>query len=347
MTGWASALAALVLAVTGTPVFTFQDARITESSNLVLSGTLAYTTNDSGDSGRVFVVDTTTGKTVGVTTYAAKATDVEAITAGPGGKLWIGDIGDNNGVRKSITVYEIPMPSTGIKTVKPVAYTLTYDGGARDAETLLVDPVTAQLYVVSKGLAGGSVFKAPETLSTTTANVLTQVGSVGGMITDGTFLPDGKHVLIRDYSQAMVLDTTTWKQVAKFALPEQQQGEGIAVQGSNVWVSSEGAHSQVLQMAMPQDALDAIANKTPTPTPDATRSDSAHNGTISSITWWLDHVVPWVLLAGWLALFVYAGFAIRRMRRERRRRRAEAASGGGPTASRSVGTRRRSASKPY
>ena len=47
--------------------FTFQDNEIVESSGIAVVGDLVATTNDSGDTGRVFAVDPATGETVGTT----------------------------------------------------------------------------------------------------------------------------------------------------------------------------------------------------------------------------------------------------------------------------------------
>ena len=71
----------------GDEVLAFQDPAIVESSGLVaLDDGLFATTNDSGDSGRVFTVDGD-GETVGVTTWASTPDDVEALA--PAGR-WRG-----------------------------------------------------------------------------------------------------------------------------------------------------------------------------------------------------------------------------------------------------------------
>ena len=76
------------------PAFRFADPEIVESSGLVVlpgagrDAGLVVTTNDSGDSGRVFTVDPATGDTVGVTSWPTDPDDVEALApAGPGPRL--------------------------------------------------------------------------------------------------------------------------------------------------------------------------------------------------------------------------------------------------------------------
>ena len=79
----------------GRVVFRFQDPAIVEASGLVVQDGLFLTTNDSGDTGRVFAVDPDTGRTTGVTTWASEPQDVEALAPAGGGEVWVGDIGDN------------------------------------------------------------------------------------------------------------------------------------------------------------------------------------------------------------------------------------------------------------
>jgi hypothetical protein len=244
-----------------TTLFTIQDAAISESSGLVDQGSTVLTINDSGDGPVIYVIDSRTGQTVGHTTYSSDGvTDVEAIAQGRHGVVWVGDIGDNDGVRDHVSVYRVGRVGPGETTVSARRYDLSYRGGARDAETLLVDPEDGRLYVVSKGLFGGQLFAAPRVLSADSVNVLKPVGRVGGLVTDGEFLPDGKHVLLRDYSDASVYAFGPWRRVGHWTLPSQPQGEGISLRpsGTRVIVSSEGDRQPVLSVPMPSRLLAAL-----------------------------------------------------------------------------------------
>ena len=255
------------------PVFTFQDDEITESSGLVDDGAHVLTVNDSGAGAVVYVVDRETGATVGRTTYTDDlVVDVEAMAAGPEGRLWVGDIGDNPGHRSSVAVYEMEMPGEGDVTVPSTRYELVYEGGPRDAETLLVHPRTGRLYVVSKGLFGGKVYEAPPRLSADRANVLRPVGDVGGLVTDGAFFPDGRFAAVRSYGSLTVLDGDRWRSVQGMQLPEQNQGEGLAMEasGTAVLVSTEGALSDVLHVPLPQEIVDRVGPPSPTAEPSPT-----------------------------------------------------------------------------
>lgn len=244
---------------------TFQDPEIVEASGLVARDDLFVTANDSGDSGRVFTVDRD-GRTVGVTSWG-DAVDVEAVAPAGRGQVLVGDIGDNTGVRDSVRLLRVPV-GRGDRDVTPTAYDVVYPDGPQDAESLLVHPVTGQVLIVTKGVFGGKVMAAPRRLSGDGDNELTAVGSVIGIATDGAFFPDGKHLVIRDYSSAVVYSWPDLEVVGKVPLPQQPQGEGIAIdEDGAVFVSSEGAQSEVLRISLPawiRQALDPPPDSAPT-----------------------------------------------------------------------------------
>lgn len=238
--------------------FRFSDPDIVESSGLATltapSGAgLVVTTNDSGDSGRVFAVDPDTGDTVGVTSWTPEPTDVEALAPAGPGHVWVGDIGDNRHVRSSVEVLRVPV-GRGSNTVAPETYELVYPDGARDAEALLRHPLTGQLFVVTKGVFAGAVYAAPLPLRADRANRLVEVAEVPGIVTDATFLPGGGGVVMRTYSDAYLSAYPSWQPVSSWDLPEQDQGEGIALVGRDLLVSTEGARSQVLSVPLPPEA---------------------------------------------------------------------------------------------
>ena len=240
------------------PAFRFGDPEIVESSGLVaLPGTgrggLVVTTHDSGDSGRVFTVDAATGATAGVTTWAGDPEDVEALAPAGPDHVWVGDIGDNRHSRGSVEVLRVPV-GRGDVTATPEVHELVYPDGAHDAEALVSHPLTGQLFVITKGVFAGSVYAAPPRLRTDRPNRLVEVGEAPGLVTDATFLPGGGGVVMRTYSTAHLASFPSWQSVESWDLPDQDQGEGIALAGRGLLVSSEGARSQVLAVALPSSA---------------------------------------------------------------------------------------------
>jgi hypothetical protein len=241
----------------GHSVFAFEDPAIVEASALVVHDGLFLTTNDSGDTGRVFAVDRS-GHTVGVTHWSADPTDTEALAPAGQGFVWVGDVGDNQGRRSSIEIARVPAGG-GDRTVHPATYRLAYPDGPTDAETLLRDPTSGRLYVASKNVFGGVLYAVPQHLDASVANRLKAVGRVLPVATDGSFFPDGKHLIVRNYGSAVVYAWPSLQPVGSFALPRQRQGEGIAVAvDGKVYVSSEGAHADVLEVTLPPKIRAAV-----------------------------------------------------------------------------------------
>lgn len=136
---------------------------LVETSGIVASrrspGVL-WAHNDSGDSPRIFALDTE-GRALG--TYAvqsAEALDWEDIAAGPGpeegtGYLYIGDIGDNPETRASVAIYRVLEPAVDPAapadgTLEAERMDVTYEDGASDSETLFFDPESGALFTVQK-----------------------------------------------------------------------------------------------------------------------------------------------------------------------------------------------------
>ncbi len=201
-------------------VGTFVDTRIDEASGIVESRSLPgvlWTHNDSGDSARFFAASTG-GTILGVFNLSgASAFDWEDIALGPksggGNYLYLGDIGDNDTVRSEIAIYRVDEPqiATGA-TIAATDYSrarLQYPDGPHNAESLIVDPLTGELYIVTKS-AVGSVYRA-------SADTFDHPGQLNALESLGHLTvplhkpsaadisPDGSQILIRDRSTTAYL----------------------------------------------------------------------------------------------------------------------------------------------
>jgi hypothetical protein len=274
--------------VPSTRLFSFQGDDVFESSGLVDRGDVVYTNNDSGDDAVVYGVDARTGRVVSRTTYADSATDVEAVAPGSHGTVWAGDTGDNRANRDDVQVYRL-VPRDGDHP--GTRYDLAYPDGSHDAETLLVQPRTQRVFVVTKSAFGGTVYAAPRDLSTTATNRLRPFARVGGLVTDGTFFPDGKHVLLRTYGTATVYTFPGFEPTGTVTLPPQPQGEGISVSASGrVLVGSEGVGADVLQVRLPArltapDAPVSTTGPVPATTPPSEAGGTGSGRTRSTGDW--------------------------------------------------------------
>jgi len=299
--------AAVVLALVGRVVFSFVDPSITESSGLVDLGSVMVTMNDSGGDPDVFVVDPRTGRTVGRTTYADRVTDVEALAPGGGDIVWVGDIGDNDERRDSVQVYRVPV-TRGDHRVEAPSYDLVYPDGPHDAESLVAAP-DGRLYVITKGLLGGTAYVAPKRLDPAGPNRLQPVASVDIWATDAALFPDGRHLLVRGYDSAVVYSFPDFQPLASLDLPRQRQGEGVSIGSSGrIRLSSEGRNSAVLEVKLPAEVQTIIdggkltATLSPGPSP---QHGSPARGTTAAPRWLLVAGIAGLVASGvFLALLV-------------------------------------------
>jgi hypothetical protein len=268
---------------------------INESSGIVASSRsddVFFTHNDSGDKARVFAIDRSCRLLATVNISNASAVDWEDIARGPGAggaqAIFIGDIGDNDRVRSSVTVYEITEPSVNTAktevtlSARATAHKLTYEDGPHDAETLLVEPKSGRIFVVTKVPDGKSgVYVAQGTVLHKVATVdfdamasgpslgQSPIALFGGnLATGGDVTPDGSRVVIRTYAEAFEWQTQGGDLAGAFtrtpdrvALPNEKQGEAIAYtrDGKDLVATSEGE----------QAPLDAVP-EAPVPPPAST-----------------------------------------------------------------------------
>ncbi len=253
-----------------------QDARITESSGVAVSGPVLWTHNDSGDKARFFALSRSC-RTLGTWNVTnERATDWEDMARGAG-SLWFGDIGDNGSSRSEIQVVRVPEPrvtGSGHRLTATV-YRFRYEDVAHDAETLLVHPRTGQLFVVTKSYLGtSSVYAAPLRPSASAVNVLRKVASFRTRVTGtdgGPLGPAGQlsvtagdvnasvtRVVVRTYTDAYEWTVTRGDLAAAFSgtptvtpLPSTEQGEAIAydTDGRSWITTSEGQGAPVMRVA--------------------------------------------------------------------------------------------------
>ncbi|HEV8325713.1 MAG TPA: hypothetical protein VG389_29150 [Myxococcota bacterium] len=255
---------------------TMARADINESSGLVASRAhpgVVWTHNDSGDAPRLFAVRASDGADLGAfTLLGADAVDWEDVALGPcsppagaaappaGSCLWAADIGDNFRSRTSAAVYRVPEPAPlaggGDHDVPgAVAFPFVYPDGPHDAETLLADPRSGRLYVVTKTKSGPStVFRFPDGAAAGSTATLVPVATLdfsalGQQVTGGDVSPDGTRVAIRTYDAAVIyavppgaaLDAAFRSPACPVPIDAGGQGESVAfsADGRSLWSTRE------------------------------------------------------------------------------------------------------------
>lgn len=234
--------------------FRITDPRITESSGLAASRAHpgVYWTHNDQDKPLIYGVDSRTGETVATITMrgVGEPRDMEAISIGADGDIYVGDIGDNlNGGWDHVWIYRFPEPKRlADATVDATQYTVKYADGPRDAEALMVHPTTGRVYIASKNEDGGGLYEGPAELTTGGTNTFRRVGEVP-WVTDGAFSPDGDELVLRSYFSARGY---AWKNGRPGAdhrvrAPIQGQAESVTytLDGSALMFGTEGTRSEV------------------------------------------------------------------------------------------------------
>jgi hypothetical protein len=254
-------------------VATVTGPELTEASGIAASRVNAekwWVHNDSGDSARFFLVGASGGLLTTVTVDGATAHDWEDIAVGPpvaatgAGSVYLADIGDNDNRRASVVVYRAAEPIIALDAVGATthvaadALTFTYPDGPHDAETLMVDPSTGDLVIITKdwSFAGHSVvYRAPGDLAGGSTTVLEKVATlalpVATLVTGGDVSSDGSVVALRSYRgvdlYARPAGQPLWSAFTSTPCagpaPVEKQGEaiGFAANGADYATISEGA----------------------------------------------------------------------------------------------------------
>jgi hypothetical protein len=151
--------------------------QLLEASGICVSRSnpsVLWSHNDSGNPNRLFAIGNK-GENLGYYNLTeAGARDYEDICIGPGpiegvNYIYLADIGDNDAQYSYIIIYRFPEPdataldSGGVYDINSEdieRIEFTYPDGPRDAETLMIDPWTKDLYIVSKKDYRSLIYKA-------------------------------------------------------------------------------------------------------------------------------------------------------------------------------------------
>ncbi|MFI6037680.1 WD40 repeat domain-containing protein [Streptomyces sp. NPDC051315] len=289
-----AALAAPASAADGDKSFTIEDSRITESSGLAASRQhpgVYWTHNDQDTGAYLYAVDSATGRTVATITLTGVGTprDVEAIAIGPDNQLYVGDIGDNDGVQwPHVWVYRLPEPKTlKDQAVRATQYVVTYSDGSRDAESLVVHPTTGRVYLIDKQEDGGHLYEGPATLSSSGTNVFRPVAPIDLWATDAAFSPDGRRLAVRGYFGGILYDWNDGRpeRLERLDVPLQQQGESVtySADGTKLMYGTEGTGSGVRAEDAP-GASDSADSPAGNGSPAASGDGDDGEGTSGNVT---------------------------------------------------------------
>ncbi len=184
---------------------------IDEASGLAASATMPgylWTIQDSGQPSSLYLISKDGKSIKEYNVPGSNNRDWEEVAVGPGPEngvsyAYIADIGNNNQLTPTNTIYRIPeiKGADGSFTQSALQkITFSYPDGPRDAEALIVDPVTKDIFVLSKE-AQTNIYRLPFPQSTAETMVAEKIGTVPGVATAtaGSISKDGSEMVVRTY----------------------------------------------------------------------------------------------------------------------------------------------------
>ena len=237
------------------------DKRLEEASGLAASVAnpgMLWTLNDNGNPAEVFLIDQHARTRLVCKLVNVRNRDWEDIAIGAGpeeGKtyVYVADIGDNEAQYEFKIIYRFVEPVLSLE--KEVIITeydtlaLRMPDGKRDAETLLIDPLTHDLFIVSKRESNVGLYRSPYpfTYDTTTLEKVSTLHLTA--IVAGSISADGQEVLLKNYAKVYYwkksnnesLSDLLAKQPIELDYEREPQGEAIAwsSDGSEFYTLSE------------------------------------------------------------------------------------------------------------
>lgn len=219
---------------------------------------LFWTHNDKGNDPDLYAIDSDGRVVQRVRVTGATLVDWEDIDAGPcatGTCLYVGDIGDNDGARSSVTVYSLPEPAPGAdRTTQATAVHARFADGPQDAEALFSLP-SGELFLVTKGRRGPvALYRIPEPVradETVTLELVRELfpepEASSDRVTAAAASADGHWVGIRTartlllYPAAALTDARPVEPIIVDLAPlGEDQGEALVLgNDGSVWLTSE------------------------------------------------------------------------------------------------------------
>jgi hypothetical protein len=218
---------------------------------------------DSGNPPDLFLIkhDGTVLKSVHLAGVENRDWEDITLSAGPDPKkqyLYLAETGDNLVVHTDYAIYRLEEPDASVDTVQKVdKIPFFYPDGSHNAEAILVDPDTKDIYIITKTDLRSKIFKLSYPYSTTDMNQAVEVGQLSfNFATSAAISPSGKDIVVKTYDAIYyyprnkgetILQALAKQPVTLPYVPE-PQGEGIcfdAADSGYYTISEKGLASSV------------------------------------------------------------------------------------------------------
>ena len=255
---------------------------IIEASGITVSKcqpNVLWTHNDSGDDAFIYAIDPA-GANLG-TWHVRDAQNIDwediAEFKDASGKcfIYIGETGNNNLGRTVQTIYRVAEPAVSpdsantrkknaLETESAESVSFSYADAPHNAETLIVQPVTGVIYVLTKNRSDPSgVYKIAPSFGSSVVQKVSYIAQIKvpsipeGLLTGGDASFDGRRVVLCDYMDGYELTLSAgdnnfddiWKQTpVRIDLGPRDTGEAVAYSpdGNTIYATTEGKKAPMI-----------------------------------------------------------------------------------------------------
>lgn len=238
--------------------------------------------HNDGPSRLLYAVDNT-GKLVALVSWPNEIADFEDMAIGPGPKagadyLYVGDIGDNDSRRAGIRIVRFAEPKMSdvhngqmdVETTEEFRF--KYPDEPHNAEALVVDPMSGDIFVVTKDHRNARVYTcSANDLKEKATEQLKLVGTLDlRKVSGGAIARDGSRIILRREDQGWLWNRARGESIAdalkrhpkKIAVRDQSQGpngEAVAFSpaGTSYFTVSEGKNQTICEFPLPGRSVES------------------------------------------------------------------------------------------
>lgn len=234
----------------GTPQeFPLSDVRLNEASGMADSKAnpgYLWVEQDSGNPPDLTLLqhNGTVLKSVHLANAVNRDWEDIVLSTGPtAGKqyLYIAETGDNLLVHADYAIYRLEEPAAAIDTVQQVdRIAFFYPDGSHNAEAILVDPETKDIYIITKTDLHSKLFKLTYPYSTSKMNQVEEVGTLPyNYAVSAALSPGGRELVVKTYEAIYYYQRAAGETIVQtlskkyLSLPYQQEPQGEAIVFAN------------------------------------------------------------------------------------------------------------------
>ena len=245
-----------------------EETEINEASGIASSlkyPGILYTHNDSGGEAAVYVLNQIGLMPAKIILKGIENRDWEDIATCYDPKdqkpyVYVVDIGDNNSSHTASFIYFFEEPDIKdtlivVRNIQKIEF--VYEDGPRDAEALMIDPKTGDIYIISKRDETAKIYQLSYPQSFNEVNIARQIGTLPyKWVVAADISPSGDYILVKTYNQIYRYKRRADKNVKEALMTKpkimtyqlEEQGEAIAFDSKGkgyFTISEKGESSEV------------------------------------------------------------------------------------------------------